>query len=127
MVRFHRRRETKKLTGIADHLFGSDAITDADAKEIDEQAAIFGIETLDTDELKTPPYEVWKDHISALNTFLRCVTQWRTGTSGVVGLDYNVVLQVMVLYDVPNRPAVLDEVRVIEDRAVALLNKKTKV
>jgi hypothetical protein len=74
--------------------------------------------------LKGQPYEVWPEHAHALDTFLRCASQWRTGSSGVVGLDYGVVLQVMMLYDVPNRPAVLDEIRLIESRAVELLNRK---
>lgn len=57
-------------------------------------------------------------------TFLRCQRQWRATSGGVMGMDYSVVLSVMALYDVPDRPAVLEDLQVIEDRAVELLNEK---
>lgn len=56
--------------------------------------------------------------------FLRCQTQWRTASSGVVGLDYGVVLEVMRLYDVPSPPLVLEQVQIMESRAVELINEK---
>lgn len=56
--------------------------------------------------------------------FLGVETQWRATGGGVVGLDYGVVLELMRLYDVPDRAAVLAEIRVIEARAIELLNRK---
>jgi hypothetical protein len=87
---------------------------------------MFGIANFNARKLKGSAYEVWPEHEYALDTFIRCSSQWRAGSGGILGLDYNVVLKVMVLYDVPNPAAVLDEIRVIESRAVELLNQKTK-
>lgn len=56
--------------------------------------------------------------------FLRCQTQWRTTSSGVMGMDYGVVLQVMDLYAVDNKRQVLEEVQVMEGRARELFNEE---
>lgn len=69
-------------------------------------------------------YEVWPEHEDAVLTFLRCQTQWRTLGEGVVGLDYGVVLELMRLYDVPAPSTVLEDVQVMEGRAVELLNRE---
>lgn len=70
---------------------------------------------------------MWPEHEHAVTTFLRCSRQWRPGPGGgVFGLDYNVVLAVMALYDVPEQCAVLEDLQVIEDRAAELINAKAK-
>ena len=56
--------------------------------------------------------------------FLRCQTQWRTTSSGVMGMDYGVVLQVMDLYAVDNRRQVLEDLQVMEGRARELFNEE---
>lgn len=71
-------------------------------------------------------YEIWPENEHAVGTFIRCQTQWRTGGSGVVGLDYNVVLEVMRLYDVPDPPLVLEDLQVMEHRAIELLNEQAR-
>jgi hypothetical protein len=86
---------------------------------------MLGIETISAESFETPPCEVWPDHLPALNTFLRCVRQWRTESGKVLGLDYNVVFQVMDRSGITNQLEVLDDVAVIEKQAVELLNKKT--
>jgi hypothetical protein len=68
-------------------------------------------------------FEVWPEHEDAVLLFLRCQTQWRMGGSGVVGLDYGVVLQMMDLYAVSNRRQTLEDLQVMESRARELLNK----
>lgn len=55
--------------------------------------------------------------------FLQCQTQWRTSGSGVIGLDYGVVLQMMDLYTVGNRRQTLEDLQVMESRARELINK----
>lgn len=55
--------------------------------------------------------------------FLRCQTQWRPGSSGVIGMDYNVVLQMMALYDVPDPRRVMEDLQVMEARARELINQ----
>lgn len=59
-------------------------------------------------------------------TFLRCDTQWRSAGQGVFGLDYGVVFQMMALYSVDSPRQVMEDLKVIEKRAVELLNKPVK-
>jgi hypothetical protein len=66
---------------------------------------------------------VWPEHEDAVLMFLQCQTQWRTGGSGVIGLDYGVVLQMMDLYAVTNRRQTLEDLQVMESRARELINK----
>jgi hypothetical protein len=85
-----------------------------------------GIELTD-DEPEIEDYHVWPEHEHAVMTFLRCQTQWRTGSGGgVMGLDYRVILDVMALYDVPNRAETLEDIQVMEYRAAELINEKTR-
>lgn len=56
--------------------------------------------------------------------FLRCQTQWRTTSSGVMGLDYGVVLQMLDLYAVENRRQTLEDLQVMECRARELFNQE---
>ena len=58
--------------------------------------------------------------------FLRCATQWRTASSGVVGLDYGAVFNVLDLYAVGNRLQVFEDLQIMERRAVELINAKAK-
>lgn len=75
-----------------------------------------------------PPehYEVWPENEHGVLTFLRCQTQWRTSSGGVVGLDYNVVLAMLALYDVPDRAAVLEDVQVMEYQAIEIMNERAQ-
>lgn len=68
-------------------------------------------------------FEVWPEHEDAVHLFLQCQTQWRVGNSGVVGLDYAVVLQMMDLYAVGNRRQALEDLQIMETRAKELINK----
>lgn len=55
---------------------------------------------------------------------MRCFTQWRSGPSGLMGLDYNVVIQLAKLYDVENLPCVLEEIQVMELHARNQINDR---
>lgn len=68
-------------------------------------------------------FEVWPDHEDAVMLFLQCQTQWRVGGSGVVGLDYGVVLQMMDLYAVRDRRQALEDLQIMESRGRELINK----
>lgn len=95
----------------------------ASGESLDDQAAAFGIAL--PDAMRPPAeFEVWPEHEDAVLTFLRCQTQWRTISEGVVGLDYGVVLEVMRLYDVPSPSTVLEDVQVMESWAIELLNRR---
>jgi hypothetical protein len=74
-----------------------------------------------------PDYEVWPEHKDAVLTFVRCETQWRPGAGGgVMGLDFVVVLSVMALYDVEDQRSALEDLHVIEVRAMELINDKAR-
>ena len=49
-------------------------------------------------------------------------TQWRTSSSGVIGLDYGVVLALLSLNGATDPLAVLRDLQVMETRAVELIN-----
>ncbi len=55
--------------------------------------------------------------------FLRCQTQWRAGASGVIGLDYNVVLQLCSLQQIQDPVQLLDNLRVMEQHALERFRK----
>ena len=49
--------------------------------------------------------------------------QWRVGTGGAIGLDYNVVYSTMDRMKIKNQIKVLDAVRVMECEALRVINK----
>ena len=58
--------------------------------------------------------------------FLRCQTQWRSGPSGLIGLDYSVVMQLCDLYSVENKRELIDDLQIMEFRALELIDNKMK-
>lgn len=54
--------------------------------------------------------------------FLRCQTQWRSSGNGVMGLDYNVVLQLCDVYAVADKRQLMDDLQIMEARARELIN-----
>ena len=79
-------------------------------------------------------YGVWPENLPALELFLRCATQWRSGApsplapAGVYGLDYDVVLKVGRLY-LPAETEmrdVLEDVQLMERRALELSYEQAK-
>lgn len=56
--------------------------------------------------------------------FLRCDTQWRMGPGGPIGLDLNVVLGMLSLYAVDEPTRVVDDLRIMEARALELIQKE---
>jgi hypothetical protein len=55
--------------------------------------------------------------------FLRCQTQWRIGISGIIGLDYTSVLEMIKLYLVEDTVAMLENLQIMEAAALQALNK----
>lgn len=79
-------------------------------------------------------YGVWAENLPAVELFLRCSTQWRSGEpsalapAGVYGLDYDVVLSVGRLY-LPAESEmrdILEEVQIMERRALELIYEHAK-
>jgi len=87
--------------------------------------AAYGADASCLPEIVSKPkeFEIWPEHEDVVLLFLRTQTQWRVGGSGVVGLDYGVVLQVMDLYAVKERRQALEDLQVMETRAKELINK----
>lgn len=54
--------------------------------------------------------------------FLRCQTQWRIGISGIIGLDYTSVLEMIKLYS-KDSIVMLENIQIIEAAALQALNK----
>ena len=54
--------------------------------------------------------------------FLRCQTQWRVGMSGIIGLDYTSVIEMIKLYN-KDTIAMLEKIQIIEAAALQALNK----
>ena len=55
--------------------------------------------------------------------FLRCQTQWRVGISGIIGLDYTSVLEMIKLYLVEDTVAMLENLQIMEAAALQALNR----
>jgi len=55
--------------------------------------------------------------------FLRCQTQWRVGISGIIGLGYTSVLEMIKLYLVEDTVAMLENLQIMEAAALQALNK----
>jgi len=74
-------------------------------------------------------FEVMQDNWPAVLMFLRVESQWRTTSSGVMGLDYNVLLgpgALLDLYGVDEPRQVFEDLQVIESRARQLLNESAQ-
>ena len=56
--------------------------------------------------------------------FLRCQTQWRVGISGIIGLDYTSVLEMIKLYLVEDTVAMLENLQIMEAAVLQVLNKE---
>jgi hypothetical protein len=93
--------------------------------ELERQAAAYGV--ILPDELTQPAdFMLWADHWPAVELFIRCMTQWRATSGGLIGLDYGVVLQMAKLYQVERLPQVMEDLQVMEIKARELLNKDAK-
>ena len=56
--------------------------------------------------------------------FLRCQTQWRVGLSGIIGLDYTSVIEMIKLYLVEDTVAMLENLQIMEAAALQVINKE---
>ena len=102
-----------------DHLFRGEDVND----DLLADAAEYGIQL--PDSMFTPKhYNLWPEHSEVVNLFLRCTTQWRTTSKGVMGLDYGVVLQLASLYEISDHRKILEELQVMELHARDHINKR---
>jgi hypothetical protein len=99
-------------------LHGGSSVND----ELLADAAAAGI-TLPERLIKPKDCVVWADHWPAVELFIRCMTQWRAGANGVLGLDYGVVLQMASLYQIQDLARVMEDLQIMELHARNLINK----
>lgn len=62
----------------------------------------------------------------AIEMFLRCQTQWRTGASGLIGLDYLAVDLAFRLYGTDDPAAMLESIQVIEGEILLALHEGSR-
>ena len=55
--------------------------------------------------------------------FIRCQTQWRVGFSGIIGLDYTSVIEMIKLYNIDNPIDMLENLQIIETSVLRQINK----
>lgn len=95
---------------------GADLLADAEA---------YGL-IIPDDMLRASEYEVWPENLEAVQLFLRCQTQWRTGPNGLIGLDYGVALSLAKLGEAADPLALLDDLQAMEMEALDLINKASR-
>lgn len=69
-------------------------------------------------------FEVWPENWPAVELFMRCQTQWRTGPAGLLGLDYGAVLAMANLWSVEHVREVMSGVQIIEATILAQLSER---
>jgi hypothetical protein len=70
--------------------------------------------------------EVWPENFEVFQLFSALQTQWRTGSNGPTGLDYNTLFQYMALQDIaPERQReLLPDIQVMESAALSEIHRK---
>ena len=72
---------------------------------------------------------MWEQNWETVLMFLRMQTQWNVSMSGFVGLKYEVLLGagcLFELYNVNNRVAMLEDLKIMEAAALKEINKDSK-
>ena len=91
-------------------------------KELIADAELWGVAL--PEEMTAPVnYSIWPEHLDVVVLFKRCITQWRPGANGVIGMDYGVVMDMGNLYEVPNLPRVMEDLHIMELHARDLINR----
>ena len=81
---------------------------------------------LTVEEAVGPPTEIWPPNLVPCNVFMDLCTQWRMGSSGPVGLDYNVLFHKLdrMKLDHEEYERIEKSVRVMEDEALTVIWKR---
>jgi hypothetical protein len=66
-------------------------------------------------------FDIHPEAEQAIRLFFRVCTQWRVSDGRRIGLDYGVALELLRLDQEPNPRAVLDDLQIMEDAALARL------
>jgi hypothetical protein len=75
-----------------------------------------------------PAADVWPENVQAVKVFISMDTQWRVGTGGAIGLDYNALPAVLRMSRVPRTdwPDVFECIRVLEGAALKTMMEQRK-
>ncbi|WP_315902386.1 DUF1799 domain-containing protein [Serratia fonticola] len=76
------------------------------------------------EDMASDPVEILPDVWQSFEVFRAMATQWRTGMSGVTGLDYNCLPWLMKLHGVEDEVVALTDIRVMEAAALFIIHKK---
>jgi hypothetical protein len=67
---------------------------------------------------------VYADNWQAIQLFLNCSTQWRSGgIGGLIGLDYNAVNLILTLHHQQDNPDIFKQLQIMEQAVLKELNK----
>jgi len=88
--------------------------------ELAEAANAFGV-ILDMPEPEPEFFDIHPEAEKGIRVFQQVCTQWRISDGQRIGLDYGVVLSLLSLEGDPSPLDVLEDVRVMEDAALAKL------
>lgn len=69
-------------------------------------------------------FEVEPDAWPVVQLFVRCQTQWRSGPSGLIGLDYNALRWAFSLYAVKDQRTMLEDLQIMEGEILAKLAER---
>ena len=69
---------------------------------------------------------MWPENWPAVELFVRCQTQWRIGPNGLVGMDYGSLIEMASLYQMPDLPAVMEAVQIIEAEILMQQSKEAR-
>ena len=71
-------------------------------------------------------FEVEPDAWPAVQIFLCCQTQWRTGPGGLIGLDYNAMRWAFSLYQVDDQRTMLEDIQLMEAEILLVLHDEAR-
>lgn len=101
-----------------DHWFHGDGAPDA---ALLADAKAFGVIMAEPEPVE---FGIWPENLETVQLFIDVQTQWRTTGSGVIGLDYGVVLALASLNGATDPLALLRDLQVMEMRARDLINQE---
>lgn len=75
--------------------------------------------------LKDQEVEVWPENWPVLDIFSQLSTQWRVGTGGPIGLDYNVMFRVLDMEGLSGQEwrDFFDDLRIMESAALEAMRQ----
>ena len=78
------------------------------------------------EDFPPPTFELWAENWPVIQLFTRYSTQWRVGSSGVVGLDYNVIFHELDRKGLEGEAYddMMASMRIVEEAAVRMLNTR---